>query len=188
MRVISGEAKGRHLVFSSKSKTRPTSDRVKESFFNIMPPLNGKMFLDVFAGSGSVGIEALSRGAAYVAFIEKEAAHCGYINKNLLGCGFTGNYDIFSADVKKAISTLQKKKACFDVIFADPPYDIGLVEETLQHVTAGRIFASDSRIIFQHSVREVPDWKQVKGLTVFDQRKYGDTLLTFLQIKLEAAR
>ena len=181
MRVISGDARGRPLLFPQKSKARPTSDRIKEAFFNILAPVTGKIFLDVFAGSGSVGIEALSRGAAFVAFIEKEAAHCDYINKNLLRCGFTGNYDIFGTEVKKAIPILQKNGARFDILFADPPYEAGLVGETLGHFADGKLFASDSMIIFQHSVREEPDWEQGRDLTVLDQRKYGDTLLTFLK-------
>jgi 16S rRNA (guanine(966)-N(2))-methyltransferase RsmD len=143
--------------------------------------VTGKIFLDVFAGSGSVGIEALSRGAASVAFIEKEAAHCDYIKKNILRCGFTGNYDILSAEVKKALPVLQKKGARFDIIFADPPYEAGLVSETSGYFAAGKLFAPDGMIIFQHSVREEPGWQQEGNLTVFDQRRYGDTLLTFLK-------
>ncbi|MDP2268203.1 MAG: 16S rRNA (guanine(966)-N(2))-methyltransferase RsmD [Deltaproteobacteria bacterium] len=181
MRVISGDAKGRPLFFPPKSRARPTSDMIKEAFFNILAPVTGKIFLDVFAGSGSVGIEALSRGAASVAFIEKDAAHCDYIKKNLLQCGFTEKYDIFSTEVKKAIPILQKKGVRFDIIFADPPYEAGLVEETGELFAAGKLLASDSMIIFQHSVREEPDWKQGWGLTVLERRKYGDTLLTFLK-------
>jgi 16S rRNA (guanine966-N2)-methyltransferase len=185
MRVIAGDARGRPLFFSQKSKARPTSDMIKGAFFNILGPVTGKIFLDVFAGSGSVGIEALSRGAAFVTFIEKEAAHGDYINKNLLRCGFKGNYDIIGAEVKKAVPILQKKGARFDILFADPPYEAGLVEETLELFADGKLFASDSMIIFQHSVREEPDWKRGGGLTVLDQRKYGDTLLTFLKMQLE---
>jgi 16S rRNA (guanine966-N2)-methyltransferase len=181
MRVISGDARGRRLLFPPQSKARPTSDRVKEALFNILAPVSGKIFLDVFAGSGSVGIEALSRGAASVAFIEKDAAHGDYIQKNLLRCGFTGEYDIFIAEIKKALPILQKKGARFDVIFADPPYEAGLIEETLVYLAGGKVSASDGMIIFQHSVREEPDWQRGGCLSVSDQRKYGDTLLTFLK-------
>jgi len=180
MRVISGNAKGRPLFLPPKSTARPTSDRIKEALFNILAPVKGKNFLDVFAGSGSVGVEALSRGAARVAFIEKEAAHCDYINKNLLRCGFTERYDIFGTEVKKAIPILQKKGMRFDILFADPPYEAGLVKDTCELLADQTLLASDSMIIFQHSVREEQDWRQVRGLTVVDQRKYGDTLLTFL--------
>jgi 16S rRNA (guanine966-N2)-methyltransferase len=102
-----------------------------------------------------------------------------------LRCGLTDNYDLISAEVKKALPILQKKGVRFDIIFADPPYEAGLVEETLGYLAAGKLFASDGMIIFQHSVREEPDWQQEGNLTVFDQRKYGDTLLTFLKSKLE---
>jgi 16S rRNA (guanine966-N2)-methyltransferase len=186
MRVISGDAKGRRLLFPPQSKARPTSDRIKEALFNILAPVTGKIFLDVFAGSGSVGIEALSRGATSVAFIEKDAAYCDYIKKNILRCGLTDNYDLISTEVKKALPILQKKGIRFDIIFADPPYEAGLIEETSGYLAAGKLCASDGMIIFQHSVREEPDWQQEGNLTVFDQRKYGDTLLTFLKSKLEA--
>ena len=185
MRVISGDAKGRALFLPAKSKARPTSDRIKEALFNILAPIRGKLFLDVFAGSGSVGIEALSRGAALAVFVEKEPAHCDYINRNIKRCGFTGNYDICSAELIKAIPILEKKGMLFDIIFADPPYEAGLVEKTLKYFSDGKLSASDGMIIFQHSVREEPDWKRGRGLIVIDQRKYGDTLLTFLKVKLE---
>jgi 16S rRNA (guanine966-N2)-methyltransferase len=181
MRVISGEARGRALYLPPQSKARPTSDRIKEALFNILAPVTGKLFLDVFAGSGSVGIEALSRGASLVVFIEKEPVHCDYINRNLLRCGLTGNYDICKADLLKAIPMLARKGMLFDIIFADPPYEAGLVKQTLEYFANGKLFASDGMIIFQHSVREEPDWKQGRGLIVVDQRKYGDTLLTFLK-------
>jgi len=180
MRVISGAARGRQLLFPPKSKARPTSDRIKEAFFNILAPVTGKTFLDLFAGSGSIGIEALSRGAGFVGFIEKETSHCDYINKNLLRCGFTGNYDIFRTEVKKAIPLLKKKGVHFDILFADPPYEAGLIEETLGQFTDGKLLTSGSTIIFQHSVREEPDWEREMSLNLLDQRKYGDTLLTFL--------
>jgi len=182
MRVISGNARGRSLLFPNKSKSRPTSDRIKEAFFNILSPVDGTIFLDIFAGSGSVGIEALSRGAAFVAFIEQDGAHCNYIKNNLLRCGFTDNYQIVNIEAKKAIPVLQKSGAPFDVIFADPPYEVGLVEETLDQLTDGTLLTSGGVIIFQHSLREKPDWEQRIGIKVFDQRKYGDTLLTFLTI------
>jgi 16S rRNA (guanine966-N2)-methyltransferase len=181
MRVISGVAKGRPLFLPVKSKARPTSDRIKEALFNILASVTGKSFLDVFAGSGSIGIEALSRGAALTVFIEKEPAHCEYILRNVKGCGFTENYDICNAGFTKALSLLEKTSSRFDIIFADPPYEAGLVEKTLECVGDGKLSQSDGMVIFQHSKREVPDWKQGSGLIVVDQRTYGDTLLTFLQ-------
>lgn len=181
MRVISGDAKGRPLLFPAKSKARPTSDRIKEALFNILAPVSGKLFLDVFAGSGGVGIEALSRGAARAVFVEKEPAHGDYIIRNLKRCGFADNYDVCGAELVKAIPLLEKKRMLFDIIFADPPYEAGLVEKTLDYLAPGKLSAPDGMIIFQHSVREKPDWRQERGISVVDQRKYGDTLLTFLQ-------
>jgi len=182
MRVISGDAKGRPLLFPQKSKARPTSSRIREAIFDILSPLKGKTFLDVFAGSGSIGIEALSHGAAYAAFIEQDAVHCDYIRKNLSRCGFAGNFEILNREMKRAVPTLQKKGMRFDILFADPPYEAGLVEETWTHLADGKLCAADGLIIFQHSVREEPDWELGRAVTLLDQRKYGDTLLTFLQL------
>lgn len=180
MRVISGDARGRPLFLPPKSKVRPTSDRIKEALFNILVSVRGKLFLDVCAGAGSVGIEALSRGAASTVFVEKDVANCDYIQKNLLRCGFTDNFDICRAEVLKAFPFLARKGLRFDIIFADPPYEVGLVEKMLLYLAEGTLSAAEGLIIFQHSVREEPDWKQVAGLRVVDQRKYGDTLLTFI--------
>ena len=179
MRVISGDAKGRPLFLPPKSKARPTSDRIKEALFNILP-VKEKFFLDLFAGSGSVGIEALSRGAALTVFVEKEFSHCDYIQKNLVRCGLTAGYDICRSELIHAIPILEKKGMRFDIIFADPPYEAGLVARTLAFVANGKLSTEDGIIIFQHSVKEEPDWKLIKGLTLVDQRKYSDTLLTFL--------
>jgi 16S rRNA (guanine(966)-N(2))-methyltransferase RsmD len=181
VRVISGAARGRPLFLPPKSSARPTSDRIKEALFNILPPLAGKSFLDLFAGSGSVGIEALSRDAARVVFIEKDATLCDCIKTNLLRCGLAGNSEVRCAEVKKAIPVFNKTRQLFDIVFADPPYDIQLVAETLGCLAEGMLIVPQGRMILQHSKREEPDLHQAKGLVIVDQRKYGDTLLTFLK-------
>ena len=181
MRIIGGKAKGRPVLFPAKNKARPTSDRIKEALFNILSPLEDKIFLDIFSGSGNIGIEALSRGAKQAAFIEKESALVEYIRRNLSHCGFAGAYEILAMDFRAAIPLLLKKKACFDIIFADPPYESGLVEETCRYVGKKKLFTNEGVFVIQHSVREEPAWKREEGLMLLDQRKYGDTLLTFLK-------
>ena len=181
MRIIGGDAKGRSLHVPGRSKVRPTSDSVKEALFNILSPGQGKTFLDVFAGSGNIGIEALSRGASWAVFIEKNPTLSLFIKKNLLQCGVDGRYEIMDMEAKKAIPILQKKGAHFDIIFADPPYEEGRVEETLCYFTDGKLFSEDGLLIIQHSVREALRPGPAKELILTDQRRYGDTILSFLK-------
>ena len=181
MRIIGGDAKGRSLHVPGRSKVRPTSDSVKEAFFNILSSVRGKTFLDVFAGSGNIGIEALSRGASWAVFIEKNPTLSLVIKKNLLQCGVDGRYEIMDMEAKKAIPILQKKGAHFDIIFADPPYEEGRVEETLCYFTDGKLFSEDGLLIIQHSVREALRPGPAKELILTDQRRYGDTMLSFLK-------
>ena len=184
MRIIGGDAKGRTLLIPGKSKARPTSDRIKESLFNILSSVSGKTFIDAFAGTGNIGIEALSRGAAFAAFIEKDVMLSEYIKKNLSRCGFSGRYQIFTTDVRKAVLTLQANRLCFDIIFADPPYETGMVKETLSYFADGTLISENSLLIIQHSVREELRQDKVEAFTLTDQRRYGDTALSFLKISL----
>ena len=181
MRIIGGEAKGRRLLFPGKCGARPTSDRIKESLFNILTPLTDKAVLDVFAGAGNVGIEALSRGAKHVVFIEKEANLAEYIRKNILLCGFADKHELLGMMMEKAIPFLQRRGDRFDVIFADPPYEVGLLEETWKKLKSGILLTKEGILVVQHSVREEPQWRQDSELLLFEQRKYGDTRLSFLK-------
>ncbi len=180
MRISGGVSRGKSILFPGKSKARPTSDRIKESLFDILSTVEGKTFLDAFAGSGSVGLEALSRGATGVIFIERDAVLADYILRNLKRCGFTERYEILEMELRKAVPLLLKRKARFDFLFADPPYEAGLVGEILGCLGDGKLFSEDGILIIQHSRREEPVWEQAVRLILCDQRRYGDTLLSFL--------
>lgn len=182
MRIISGEAKGRQVLYPPQFRARPTTNKVKEALFSILGPLHGDIFLDAYAGAGNVGIEALSRGAASAAFIEKDALLAQYVQKNLLQCGFTNRSQILRTTVEKAVSLLYDQGILFNIIFADPPYDEGLVSETVGHLTSVNIIAEGGIVILQHSSREVEALARTAGLKLFDQRKYGDTLLSFVKL------
>jgi 16S rRNA (guanine966-N2)-methyltransferase len=183
MRIIGGEAKGRTLHFPPESKERPTSDFLREALFNILGPLQDNSFIDLFAGSGSVGIEAASRGAADVVLVEKNKKIASVIQKNIESCGFKDQCRLLNLDVENALRELNNKKRSFDIIFADPPYDKGLAEETIKLLNKYPIFAADVRIVIQHSVKE--DFNaQIGGrLILQDQRKYGSNVLTFLKME-----
>jgi len=128
-----------------------------------------------------VGIEALSRGAAYVYFIERDGLLSEYIKKNLLLCGFTGSHGVMNLEVKKALALLKNKQVLFDIVFADPPYDRGLVQQTLGYFAEGKLLAANGLLIMQHSVRETLPAESASPFRILDQRKFGDTVLSFLK-------
>ena len=183
MRIIGGGAKGRHISFPGRSPGRPTSGKIKGSLFNILPPLTGKTFLDVFAGSGGIGLEALSRGAAWAVFIENDEILAGYIKKNLFFCGFSGRSEIITRDAAAAVAVLKKRKDRFDVVFADPPYEAGFVEKTMAWFGDGKLFTEEGCLIIQHFIKEELSLDKESRFSLSDQRKYGDTLLSFLKFQ-----
>src|SRR5499427_2401095 len=124
MRVIAGEFKGRRLKTPSWDGLRPTSDKLRETLFNILAPrIDGARVVDGFAGTGAVGIEALSRGAAHVTFIENDKRAVALIERNLKACGVSGGYTICCAEVAAALDALPADNA-FHLILLDPPYDL----------------------------------------------------------------
>lgn len=181
MRIIGGEAKGRPIHFPGKGRARPTSGNIKESLFNILASVQGKVLLDIFAGSGNIGVEALSRGAAQAVFIEKDILLADYIRKNLLNVCSAATCEIMAMDFKKAIPILQKKGGKFDYIFADPPYEAGFIRETCEYLGDGKLLAAAGLLIIQHSKREELEFIRNNYLFLLEQRKYGDTLLSFMK-------
>ena len=184
MRIIGGKAKGRILHFPSSSKERPTSDFLREALFNLLGPLEGKSFLDLFAGSGSVGIEAASRGAKEIIFIEKDKKIATVAQKNIVACGFEKQCRIIARDIGRGLDYLFKNKHEFDLVFADPPYSRGLVGETIKLLRENPVFTEESVVIIQHSTREDVNSLLDTKTILKDQRKYGDNALTLLKMEL----
>jgi 16S rRNA (guanine(966)-N(2))-methyltransferase RsmD len=181
MRIIGGEARGRRLYVPRACRIRPTADRIKEAFFNIIQPMAGKSFLDLFAGTGNMGLEALSRGAAKAVFIEKEILLVDSIKKNIEVCGFTDRADLFATDAIQAIGILRSRSVAFDFIFVDPPYQEGLVNPTLEALSEGQLIAKNGLLAIQSSVREEIQDSPVGQLILTDHRRYGDTILSFFE-------
>jgi 16S rRNA (guanine(966)-N(2))-methyltransferase RsmD len=181
MRIIGGDAKGRRIYSPKNSKTRPTSDGIKESLFNILQEVSGKSFLDLFAGCGNVGLEALSRGAAKVVFVEKNPVMVNAIKRNLLELGINNKYQILETEAAKGIKKLQRKGEKFDFLFADPPYEKGFIREIFQYLGEGEMISSDGVAIFQHSVREDIPGTLTGTFMLTDQRRYGDTRISFFK-------
>ncbi len=179
MRVTGGSARGRNIYVPKSDKIRATSDRIRESLFNILPDVGDLFFLDIFAGAGSVGVEALSRGSAGTVFIEREPLHAIFIDKNLKICGFDKSGEVIVNTADKGIRILAARNKMFDIIFADPPYDKGLVSGLLGVKGLSDIITEDGILVVEHSSREKI---AADGLFVpVDQRRYGDTVLSFLE-------
>ena len=183
MRIIGGEAKGKRLHFPSGIKERPTSDFLREALFNLLGPLQNKSFLDLFSGSGSVGIEAASRGAQEVVFIEKDKKIAAIAQKNIVASGFIDKCRMMTMDVSHGINVLFNNKCEFDVIFADPPYSQGLVGETIKNLKENPGLSKKALVVIQHSSREEFNSLLDEKIILIDQRKYSDNVLTFLKME-----
>ena len=153
MRVISGSARGRRLREPRGEETRPTTDKVKESLFNIIQfEIEGRRVLDLFAGTGQLGIEALSRGAASCCFVERSREALALVRENVALCSFQDRARILG---EEAISYLKRCRERYDLIFLDPPYESGLLGESLEAVAAIDIL-SEHGIIVCETARERP--------------------------------
>ena len=149
MRIIAGDLKGRRLRVPSWEGLRPTSDRLRETLFNVLAPLvEGSRFLDAYAGTGAVGIEALSRGAAHVTFVEKDPRALRLIESNLRRCGLENRYAIIRATLADALRRLTRER--FDIAFLDPPYGAAGLEEALAAAAA----LDAELVIVEHARRD----------------------------------
>lgn len=181
MRIIGGKARGRPIRLPAGCRIRPTADRVKESLFNILQPVDGTYFLDICAGSGNVGLEALSRGARGSVFVEKDLRLVEAIRENLHVLGFEGQGEVIAAGAEQGLRRLEKRREKFDILFTDPPYEEDVLPEILKCLDGAELLAENGIIVVQHSVREAPSSSLAQRLVMIDQRRYGDTLLSFLK-------
>ena len=181
MRIIAGTARSLPLKTVEGMDTRPTTDRIKETLFNILQQdIPGAYFLDLFAGSGQIGLEALSRGAAYCVFAEnaKKARAC--IEDNIAFTKFTNNSKLLKMDAVSAIAALEGKYT-FDGIFMDPPYDRGLEKEVLERLLHSSILKKDTLIVVEASLdREFDDVLEM-GYELVKYKKYKTKAHVFLR-------
>lgn len=184
MRIISGSLKGHPLKAPKGMSTRPVLDQVKEAIFNILPSPEGLCILDVFAGTGALGIEALSRGAKEAAFIEKESESTSVLLENLKRCRLNERAHVIAKPLEPACRLLRKKKRQFDWIFCDPPYDKGLIARALDNPDFLTLAHSETILIIEHSPRERPDSEH---WTATNTRRYGQTYISFLR-KVEQSK
>ena len=181
MKISGGEARGRTIRLLKGCRIRPTAERIKESLFGILSPVTEGAFLDLFAGSGNVGLEALSRGARFAVFVEKDIRLADAIRTNISLLGFAGKGEVIAADAAMGLGRLAKRGDRFEIIFADPPYETAYLKETLGWLERGDVLAENGVVVIQHSVREALEESYVRAMAVTDQRRYGDTMLSFLK-------
>lgn len=181
MRIIAGTARSLPLKTIEGVDTRPTTDRIKETLFNILQnDIPGAYFLDLFAGSGQIGLEALSRGVSYAVFIEngRKAAKC--IEDNIAFTKFTKNSKLLTMDVIGGMMSLEGKYT-FDLIFMDPPYRQGMEKEVLTYLSQSRIVKPDSRIIVEASLDTDFSYVNSIGFEIERIKKYKTNMHVFLQ-------
>lgn len=181
MRIIAGALKGRRLKAPSWEGLRPTSDRLRETLFNVLAPrVPGSRFLDVYAGTGAVGIEALSRGAHDVTFVEADRRAQALIDENLLRCGVREGYAIIRAAAPQALDRLASGPAFepFDLVYLDPPYD-RLPADVLTDIAAiDGLVRPDGLVVMEHA-RKVVAPEHVGRLTCRRRLPSGDSALAF---------
>jgi 16S rRNA (guanine(966)-N(2))-methyltransferase RsmD len=183
MRVIGGKAKGRRLRLLAGRKLRPTQARVRESLFDILAPrLKGCRFLDLFAGSGAVGVEALSRGAAEAVFVEEAAPACRLINENLRAAGLVAQARVMRQSALAALRRLRREGVEFDLVFLDPPYrSPGQLASALRELRGARpLLRPGGRLVAQMRTKE-PSPGGGLGWRLVDERRFGETVLRFYQ-------
>jgi 16S rRNA (guanine966-N2)-methyltransferase len=177
MRVIGGRSRGFHLKTRKGLETRPTADLVRESLFNILARrVVGSRFLDIFAGFGGVGIEALSRGACFCVFIENNRQCVKIISENLTLTNFTESALVVPKSADSALRELAEKAERFELVFLDPPYFSPALPAALRFSLP--LLVPDGLVVVEHH-RLDTDWLDPVW-TVIREKKYGDTILTFL--------
>lgn len=190
MRISAGNLKGRKINFRKAQKAakkenalRPTSSKVRESIFNIIGALiSDSQFVDLYAGTGAVGIEALSRGASAVSFVEADRKRAEQIENTLKDCGYSSKADIIRGEASAFIGKAVQKGLKFDFVFLDPPYHSGELERILPLLSNGEMLNDKGIIIAEHlSKKKLPD--EIGKLIQKKAYKYGNTMLTLFRKK-----
>ncbi len=181
MRVIAGSAKRIQLQTIEGMDTRPTTDRIKETLFNMISEyLADSNFLDLFSGSGAIGIEALSRGAAFGVFVEQSKLATNCIRKNLMATKLEKNAEIHEMDVLYALKLLENRKT-FDYIFMDPPYDKLLEKSVLEYLSSSNLLSEDGIIIVEASLKTDFSYVEDLGFTMIKVKEYKTNKHIFLE-------
>lgn len=183
MRIIAGKARRLPLRTLPGKDTRPTTDRIKETLFNMLSPeLEGAYFLDLFAGSGQIGLEAISRGSAFCVFVENNKKACEVIQDNIAFTKLTNQCRLMHTDCMSALRQLEGKEQ-FDLIFLDPPYGKELEAEVLQYLTASSIVKAQALIIVEADEHTDFSYAEAMGYEILKEKFYKTNKHVFLSLK-----
>ena len=179
LRVIGGEYRGKNLISIQGMKTRPTAARLRESLFNILSTqIRGAKVLDLYAGTGALGIEALSRGAESAVFIDNHKTALSVIQKNIRACKLEPRSKIIRWNVLANLNCLKPAVHGFNLVFLDPPYNTGAIKQSMQNLANSSALEKGAQVVIEHSAREgipVP----LSGFDISSQRRYSNTIFTF---------
>ena len=186
MRVISGIRRGKKLIGFEGDAVRPTTDRVKESIFNLIAPyVSSAVVLDLFGGSGALSCEALSRGAEKAVIVDFDNKSIDIIKKNVSMLDFNDRCSIMLSDAFSYLDSVSAKDK-FDIIFLDPPYNKGFIEPVLKKISDRGLLSEDGIIVLESDTTDMHD--DIDGLSIEKQRKYGRTYITVYKIKQDGWR
>ncbi|MEI5906054.1 16S rRNA (guanine(966)-N(2))-methyltransferase RsmD [Bacillus spongiae] len=185
MRVISGTCKGRPLKSVPGTNTRPTTDKVKEAIFNMIGPyFTGGIALDLFAGSGGLGIEALSRGMEKVIFVDRDAKAISTIKSNVKSCSFEKECEIYRNEANRALKAISKREITFDYIFLDPPYKKQKLEALLTYIDTNELINESGYVVCEHS-NDVLLPQQVDRFQLVRAENYGMISVSIYQLYID---
>lgn len=183
MRVISGTARGKKLTSLEGLETRPTLDRVKEALFNILQfDIKDANVLDLFSGSGALGIEALSRGAKKAVLCDSSKKAIEIIDKNLVATRLKDKAEIIKKDYLEVLNYLKKETEKFNIIFLDPPYKTDYIYRSIEKILQYNLLAEDGIIIAEtDDENKIEEIKKIKNIEIYDARKYGIVHIIFIR-------
>ncbi|SFJ61333.1 16S rRNA (guanine(966)-N(2))-methyltransferase RsmD [Thermoflavimicrobium dichotomicum] len=178
MRIIAGMAKGTRLKMVSGTHVRPTADRVKESLFSVLGPFfEGGWALDLFAGTGALGLEALSRGMERAIFVDQSRTSLETVRSNVKACKMEDRVELYCKDARAVLKMLKQRELRFQLIFLDPPYQKSLLLPVLKSIATSDLLSEDGTVVAEHASREHPP-ETVGSLRSYRQLTYGDTTIT----------
>ncbi|HEY4107207.1 MAG TPA: 16S rRNA (guanine(966)-N(2))-methyltransferase RsmD [Polyangiaceae bacterium] len=181
MRIVAGEFRGRELITPGGDKTRPTAARAREALFSILRDVRAASVLDLYAGSGALALEALSRGAERAVFVESSKAAQRAIQTNVRALALEARATLLPLRAEVALRALERH-APFTLVFADPPWaDAQAALRVLQQLEAGLLLAPAARLVFEHAARDTPNLPENSRLHAIDARRWGDTGVTIFE-------
>lgn len=182
MRIVAGQFKGRELLTPSGSATRPTAARVREALFSILGELSDALVLDLYAGSGALGLEALSRGAARLVLVEDNRAAQRSIRSNIAALAVDARATLLPLRADAALKALERL-APFSCVFADPPWaDAQAALGVLEKLAERGLLVPAARLVLEHAARTPPAQRQGSRLRAYDTRRWGDTAVTLFEL------